>query len=124
MLRRNHRSHPFWNTLVDLDSLPWNNPDYAWNIDPTPCAGHLSLDEAIATEHVIEHHPWAFFPLSTDFAGLAVRCGVFASSEEYRDALAESPISATLALLAFLGSEDDEEVHAPAWCVGPHGRWD
>ena len=89
MLRRNHYSHPFWNVLVDLDSLPWNNTNLEWNSDPTPCAGHLSLDEVIAAEHVIEHHPWAFFPLSTDLAELAIRCGEFASHREYIEALAD-----------------------------------
>jgi hypothetical protein len=85
MLRRNNARSAFWNPLVDLDSLPWNNPDYEWNTFRMPYVGCLTMDEYDAVDHVMSHHPFDFFPLGLIFYGdtpdmeLALQCGVFAS---------------------------------------------
>ena len=95
MLRRNNARSPFWNPLVDLDSLPWNNPNYEWNTFQTPHVGCLTLDEYYAVDHVMSHHPFTFFPLGlidyddTPDMELALQCGVFASHREYIEALAD-----------------------------------
>ena len=105
MLRRNNAQSTFWNTLVDLDSLPWNDPDYEWNTFKMPYVGCLTMDEYDAVEHVMSHHPFTFFPFGLIFYGdtpdmeLALQTGVFASHREYIEALAD-PVDEDLEALA------------------------
>ena len=105
MLRRNNARSAFWNTLVDLDSLPWNNPNYEWNTLDFGGFGCLTMDESHAVEHVMEAHPFTFFPLGfipigdTPDMELALQCGVFASHREYIEALAD-PVDEDEAIFA------------------------
>ena len=106
MLRRNNPQSTFWNPLVDLDSLPWNNPNYEWNTLDWGGFGCLSFDESEAVEHVMEHHPFAFFPLGFIHTGdapdmeLALQTGVY-SYREYIEALAD-PVDEDLDIEAIL----------------------
>lgn len=107
MLRRNNARSAFWNPLVDLDSLPWNNPNYEWNTLKMPHVGCLTMDEYDAVEHVMETHPFDFFPFGLIQTGdvpdmeLALQCGVFASHREYIEALAD-PVDDYEAIIASL----------------------
>jgi len=102
--RRNQSQSTFWNPFVDLDSLPWNNPNYEWNTFKMPYVGCLTMDEYDAVEHVMEHHPFAFFPLGFIRTGdtpdmeLALQTGVY-SYREYIEALAD-PVDEDLEALA------------------------